>query len=100
MRISDWSSDVCSSDLVNGREFDLILVFYGWEPCVGFARNLNLRRGDNGFVATDPVTAQTSHDLVYAIGELAQRQHPCVVTAMADGIAAAKAIQARIEAGR
>src|SRR3546814_10871878 len=59
---------------VNGREFDLLLVFYGWEPCVGFARNLNLRRGDNGFVDTDPVTAQTSNDLVYAIGELAQRQ--------------------------
>src|SRR3546814_33255 len=76
------------------------MVFYGLWPCVGFARNLNLRRGDNGFVATDPVTAQTSHDLVYAIGELAQRQHPCVVTAMADGIAAAKAIQARIEAWR
>ncbi len=85
---------------VNGKAYDLIMVFYGWEPCTGFADALNLRRSDRGFIATDPLTAQTSFPGVYAIGEVAQRQHPCVVTALADGVAAAKAIQARIEAGR
>src|SRR3546814_14709733 len=27
MRISDWSSDVCSSDLINGRQFDVVVRF-------------------------------------------------------------------------
>jgi thioredoxin reductase len=87
------------SRTVNGQVFDLIMVFYGWEPSVRFADTLNLQRTASGFIATDPATAQASHEGVYAIGEVAQRQHPCVVTALADGVAAAKAIQARIEAG-
>ena len=85
---------------VNGRAYDLILVFYGWEPCVGFAGSLGLARSDRGYIQTDMATAQTSCEGVYAIGEVAHRFHPCVVTGMADGVTAAKAIQARIEAGR
>ena len=85
---------------VDGVAYDLILVFYGWEPCVGFADALGLHRSAQGFIATDMQTAQTSCPGVYAIGEVAQRQHPCVVTALADGVTAAKAIQAKIEAGQ
>ncbi|OWT59158.1 NAD(P)/FAD-dependent oxidoreductase [Candidimonas nitroreducens] len=86
---------------VDGRVYDMLLVFYGWEPCVDFTEGLDLRRTPAGFVASDAATAQTSCDGVYAIGEVTQRQHPCVVTALADGVTAAKAIQARIEhAGR
>lgn len=85
---------------VNDETYDIIMVFYGWEPCVGFANALGLHRSAQGFIATDMHTTQTSVPGVYAIGEVAQRQHPCVVTALADGVAAAKAIQARIEAGR
>lgn len=85
---------------VNGRAYDLIMVFYGWEPCVGFAGSLGLARSERGFVQTDMATAETNCEGVYAIGEVAQRFHPCVVTAMADGVTAAKAIQARIESGR
>jgi pyruvate/2-oxoglutarate dehydrogenase complex dihydrolipoamide dehydrogenase (E3) component len=29
---------------------------------------------------------------VYAIGEVTQKQHPCIATAMAEGVVAAKAI--------
>ena len=83
---------------VNGETYDLILVFYGWEPCMDFAAELGLQRSAQGFIATDMETAQASVPGVYAIGEVAQRQHPCVVTALADGVTAAKAIQARIEA--
>lgn len=83
---------------VNGQPFDVIMVFYGWEPSTPFARGLHLQRTHEGFVATDWRTAETSHRGVYAVGELAQRQHPCIVTAMADGVTAAKAIQARLEA--
>lgn len=83
---------------VNGQSFDLIMVFYGWEPCAPFADALGLTRTEQGFIATDSRTAQTSFPGVYAVGEVAQRQHPCVVTAMADGVAAAKAIQGKLEA--
>lgn len=83
---------------VNGQVYDVIMVFYGWEPCMEFAAALGLQRSGQGFIATDMQTAQTSCAGVYAIGEVAQRQHPCVVTALADGVTAAKAIQARIEA--
>lgn len=85
--------------VVNTRPFDLIMVFYGWEPCAAFADALGLARTVQGFIDTHPRTAETSFPGVYAVGEVAQRQHPCVVTAMADGVAAAKAIQARLEAG-
>lgn len=82
---------------INDRFYDTFLVFYGWEPCVSFAESLDLQRSSLGFIATHALTAETSCAGVYAIGEVAQRQHPCVVTALADGIAAAKAIQVRIE---
>lgn len=85
---------------VNGRAYDLILVFYGWEPQADFADSLGLARDDRGFIRTEPATAQASLAGVYAIGEVARRMHPCVVTAMADGVVAAKAIQARVESAR
>lgn len=94
--LGDYQVDV-AAHTVNGQNYDVILVFYGWEPCVGFADGLALQRTNQGFVATRTDTAETSCEGVYAIGEVAQRQHPCVVTALADGVAAAKAIQARIE---
>jgi len=82
---------------VNGQLYDLILVCYGWEPCAAFADELALARDARGFIVSDWATAQTSVAGVYAIGEVAQRQHPCVVTALADGVTAAKAIQQRLE---
>ncbi|NYT24527.1 NAD(P)/FAD-dependent oxidoreductase [Alcaligenaceae bacterium] len=82
---------------VNGRRYDLILVFYGWEPVLDPLGGLALRLDSGGFVSTDRYTAESSVDGVYAIGELTRRQHPCVLTAMADGVVAAKAVQARLE---
>ena len=83
---------------VNGQSWDLILVFYGWEASVPAISGHTLRRTAQGFLDTSPATAQTSLPGLYAIGEVAQRMHPCVVTALADGVTAAKAIQARLEA--
>ncbi|OZI80456.1 NAD(P)/FAD-dependent oxidoreductase [Bordetella genomosp. 6] len=82
---------------VDGRPYDLILVFYGWEPQAAFADSLNLERDSRGYLRTDFATAQTSLPDVYAIGEVAHRMHPCVVTSLADGVGAAKAIQRRWE---
>ena len=82
---------------VDGRQYDLILVFYGWEPQAGFADDLRLARDERGYIRTDFATAETSVPDIYAIGEVAHRMHPCVVTSMADGVVAAKAIQRRWE---
>lgn len=84
---------------VAGEPFDVILVLYGWEPNLGCAVGLRLALDARGFVAVD-ADCRTSVEGVYAIGEVAQRWHPCCVTAMADGVVAAKAIQARLEADR
>lgn len=82
---------------VDGQRYDLILVFYGWEPQAAFADGLRLARSERGYIQTDSATAQTSLPDVYAIGEVAHRMHPCVVTSMADGVVAAKDIQRRWE---
>lgn len=82
---------------VQGQRYDLILVFYGWEPQASFAEGLGLAHDARGYIHTDYATAQTNVPDVYAIGEVANRMHPCVVTSMADGVVAAKAIQRRWE---
>lgn len=83
---------------VNGESWDLILVFYGWEARVPAMPGHDLHRTTQGFVKVDPGTTETCLPNLYAIGEVAQRMHPCVVTALADGVTAAKVIQARLEA--
>ena len=83
---------------VNGERYDWILVLYGWQPNIGFLSDLPLALDQRGFVQTDMRDAQASTNGVYAIGEVAQRMHPCVPTAMADGVVAAKAIEARLTA--
>jgi thioredoxin reductase len=82
---------------VNGRAYDVILVMYGWEPAPVFASELGLDRDQKGYLLVDFTTCRTSVPGVYGIGEVAARGHPCVVTAMADGITAAKDIQRRLE---
>ena len=84
---------------VAGRRYDVIVVLYGWTPALEFMRNHPLARDEKGFVVTDRDSAESSIRNVYAIGEVAQRMHPCCVTSMADGVVAAKAIQRRSEAG-
>lgn len=82
---------------VNGRAYDVILVMYGWEPAPVFVGELGLAQDQKGYLAVDFATCRTSVPGVYGIGEVTARGHPCVVTAMADGITAAKDIQRRLE---
>jgi thioredoxin reductase len=84
--------------IVNNRTYDWILVFYGWRPNVSCLAGLDLMFDARGFVQTAMDTTQTNIDGLYAIGEVAQRMHPCVPTAMADGVVAAKAIERRLTA--
>lgn len=81
---------------VEGRSFDRIVVLYGWEPYLPYARHLGLARSPRGFVETS-ADCETSVPNLYAVGEIAQRMHPCCVTSMADGVVAAKAIQRTLE---
>jgi len=71
-------------------------VLYGWQANIGFLDGLALAIDERGFVQTDMATAQSSVQGIYAIGEVAQRMHPCVPTAMADGVVAAKAIEKQL----
>jgi thioredoxin reductase len=84
---------------IDDESYDLLLVMYGWEPVPVFQSQLNLQRDARGYISVDFATCQTSTPGVYAIGEVTARSHPSVVTAMADGVAAAKAIQRAIEQG-
>ena len=79
--------------VVNGLPYDRVLVFYGWQPNAEFLSDIPVKRDVRGFLEVDPSTAQTSVSGLYAIGEVTQRMHPCVATAMADGVVAAKAIE-------
>jgi thioredoxin reductase (NADPH) len=78
---------------VNDQVYDYILVLYGWRPNIDFMGAQALTLDERGFVRTDLASAQTSTPGIFAIGEVAQRMHPCVPTAMADGVVAAKAIE-------
>jgi len=96
LRVGSYRVDPVARQ-VDGHSYDLLLVLYGWEPQADFAAALDLRRDERGYIHTDFATARASALGVYAIGEVANRMHPCVVTSMADGVVAAKAIQAELE---
>ena len=91
---------VCDVDdvarTVDGVPFDHIIVLYGYEAKKSSMLGLPLGMRRDGFVVTD-ANCQTTIDSVFAVGEIAQRAHPCCATAMADGVVAAKEIQRRLE---
>lgn len=95
VHVGHYSTDQDRS-VVSGQQYDQIVVLYGWEPHLPYVKSLGLARDPRGFVLTDP-DCQTSVPGVFAIGEVAQRMHPCCITSMADGVVAAKAIQRTLE---
>lgn len=84
---------------VNEEQYDQVVVLYGYEANRSSLLGLEPLMRPDGFVATDS-QCKTSLPGVWAIGELAQRAHPCCATAMADGVVAAKSIQRELEASR
>jgi hypothetical protein len=83
---------------VNGKRFDKLIVLYGWEAHLPYMAEIPMALNERGFVMTGS-DCETSQRDVFAIGEVAQRGHPCCITSMADGVLAAKAIQERLEEG-
>lgn len=96
VRVGDYEVDE-EARVVNGHHFDHIIVLYGYEANSSSLLGLNPGLSPDGFVVTD-AACETSIPSVFAIGEIARRAHPCCVTAMADGVTAAKEIQRRCEA--
>ena len=82
---------------VNGRPYDAVVVLYGFRARLQGMEDLGLDCNELGYIRTDFQTTQTNLPGIYAIGEVTHRQHPCVVTSMADGVVAAKAIQKELE---
>lgn len=83
---------------VNGKRFDKLIVLYGWEAHLPYMAEMPVALNERGFVMTG-ADCETSQRDVFAIGEVAQRAHPCCITSMADGVVAAKAIQEHLEQG-
>ncbi len=77
---------------VNERKYDVIFVMYGWEVVNPLPSEIDCKVNHDGFFEVDE-NRLTSHKNIYAIGEAAGKAHPCVVTSMADGVIASKAIQ-------
>jgi thioredoxin reductase (NADPH) len=77
---------------VNDKAFDVFCIMFGWQPVIPLPSNLYPTLTSEGFIQTDHY-CRTSDHTIFAIGECTQRTHPCVTTAMADGVIAAKAIQ-------
>lgn len=98
IHVGDYVADA-DRNLVNGEHYDVVVVLYGYEAHKSALLGLEPLMRPDGFVYTDR-DCMTSIDRVYAIGEIAQRAHPCCVTSMADGVVAAKAIQRRIESSK
>lgn len=81
---------------VNANKYDFVLVLYGWRPNAPDLFSFPIKKDQRGYLKTDQFCATDVAGL-YAVGEVTQRTHPCCITAMADGVIAAKAIQARLE---
>lgn len=69
----------------------------GWHANLpsAFHQFQNKILNQDGFIITN-ANCETPVTGLFAIGEAANRMHPCVVTSMADGVVAAKAIQSLV----
>lgn len=98
LSVGDYEFEPANKN-VAGQSYDVILVFYGYEPQGHWLKGLPIVFDEKGYIEVDFATAATAVPGLYAIGEVTRRQHPCVVTAMADGVTAAKAIQKALDLG-
>ncbi|MDO5668016.1 MAG: NAD(P)/FAD-dependent oxidoreductase [Alcaligenaceae bacterium] len=96
LKVGDYSFEPAKKE-VAGQAYDVVLVFYGYEPQGQWLKGLDIDFDAKNYINVDFETTETAVPGLYAIGEVTRRQHPCVATAMADGVTAAKAIQKALD---
>ena len=84
----------CRDDPYARYTFDFLIVNYGFTPISVLPPGIDPKRNLSGFIEVNNECV-TSHPRILAIGESTQRMHPCVATAMADGVVAAKVLERR-----
>ena len=99
--VGEYSADQESMTIThNGKTqtYDNFVVLYGWEANIPNAlSSLNdILLDKKNFIYTDD-HRRTKISTLFAAGEVTQRTHPCVATAMADGTIVAKSIQRQFE---
>lgn len=87
----------CRDDPFSRYGFDFLIVNYGFESISVLPASLDPARTPKGFISATSECI-TSNPRILAIGESTQRMHPCVATAMADGVVAAKVLERRFVA--
>ncbi len=86
---------VCGFEGIGGRSS---FERYGFEAHLPYLSDMPVAFDERGYVATGD-RCETAVEGIYAVGEVTNRMHPSCVTAMADGVTAAKAIQERLDSG-
>ncbi len=79
------------------QRYDVFLVFYGWQANIPNGIIDLIKKDEQDVFIVTNQHRESSVPNFYAIGEVTQATHPCIATAFADGVIAAKAIQNRIE---
>lgn len=80
------------------RIYDHFIVLYGWEANIpsAFSEFKDSLLDSHNFIISDGAR-KTKIPNIFAAGEVTHQSHPCVTTAMADGVIVAKAIQKELE---
>ncbi|MFT6072488.1 MAG: thioredoxin reductase [Dasania sp.] len=82
---------------VNDEKYDLICVFYGWQAKYfdKLAIKQKLTKDNKGYLVINEF-CQTSHDNIFAIGEITHSPYPSIVQSMAQGMIAGKKIASNL----
>jgi thioredoxin reductase (NADPH) len=76
------------------RSYDVFVVLYGWQASIPEALEFfkPILLNEKNFIIIDE-RRETKIPRMFAAGEVTQKLHPCVITAMDDGVMVAKAIK-------
>jgi thioredoxin reductase (NADPH) len=80
------------------RYYDIFVVLYGWQAQIPEALSPFKEQlfNNKNFIEVD-ANRETKIPGIFAAGEVTHLMHPCVITAMADGVMVAKAIEHQIK---
>lgn len=99
--LGEYKTDQKSMSIIHDNKmhiYDIFIVLYGWEANIpnSLSSFKNQLLNEQGFIAIDE-SRRTRIPNIFAAGEVTHFLHPCVATAMADGVIVAKSIQFQFE---